>query len=239
MIDRKLIIIFLFLCQSLIVLSQSEIGASVSYKYYSAPEWDNTIRTYNFMRPWLSERQPLMTNGFSVGLFYSVPLHPAIHVSPELNYSLLTSTAENNEEVYKIGVRFFAIDLNGRIYAGRLGKSQPQGFLKNLYLEITPSLALVMPVIKSDGEAYEVEEDEKYKPVSFAFNIGVGAGYDISLAERIKLSPYIKFRWFPNAEIEDFASTINGSAIPDLSDESPIYILNAGAKISYVMGKLK
>jgi hypothetical protein len=61
---KKRLLILALLCQSVFVLSQVQIA--VGYNYMIAGGWDRAIQTYNFARPELTEKQPLLIHGIEV-----------------------------------------------------------------------------------------------------------------------------------------------------------------------------
>ena len=52
------------------IASAQEFKADVSYKYMYSNQWDKTIQTYNFSRPFLKENQPLLMNGLNTSVSY-------------------------------------------------------------------------------------------------------------------------------------------------------------------------
>jgi hypothetical protein len=61
------LLLFLFL---LIDAQSQEIETDLSYKYMFASNWDKAIQTYNFSRPFLTEKQPLFMHGINGSISY-------------------------------------------------------------------------------------------------------------------------------------------------------------------------
>ena len=61
------ILLFLF---RLIDTQAQKIEADLSYKYIFASNWDKAIQTYNFSRPFLTEKQPLFMHGINGSVAY-------------------------------------------------------------------------------------------------------------------------------------------------------------------------
>ena len=63
--------LFLLLFLFLFIDAQSqEIEVDLSYKYMFANNWDKAIQTYNFSRPFLTEKQPLFIHGINGSVSY-------------------------------------------------------------------------------------------------------------------------------------------------------------------------
>ena len=72
-----------------------EFRTDISYKYIFANKWDKAIQTYNFSRPFLEKKQPLLMHGLNASVSYifksSIRLKHGINIS----YTYFKSTAEN------------------------------------------------------------------------------------------------------------------------------------------------
>lgn len=217
--------------------SFSQVGISLSYDYSSAPEWDNTIRTYNFTRPWLEKPLNLLTHGYSAGMNYQFRIREKIFAQPELNLSHIFSKGKNNGNTFIVNVYLYSVCLNGNFHALNFGGRDSIGWKKNIFVQISPVLSLITARIKSEGEKLMISEDEIYKPINFAFNLGLGLGYDYRISKKIILVPLLKFKWYPRAEIDDFDIAVHGTSIYNLNNESPLYRVEAGANLLYKFSK--
>lgn len=69
------------------ICQQTRFGAAYNYLY--APQWDHALQTYNFSRPFLDEKQPLLMHGIG-GYFSRVNRHGF-----ECAWHYFRSSAEN------------------------------------------------------------------------------------------------------------------------------------------------
>ena len=62
------IVNFLITCLFAINSSAQEWKADISYKYMFSNQLDKIIQTYNFSRPLLAEKQPLLMHGLNTAV---------------------------------------------------------------------------------------------------------------------------------------------------------------------------
>ena len=90
---KKLYGIFLLVLS--INLTAQELKLDLSYKYMYSNQWDKMIQTYNFSRPFLTEKQPLLMSGLNTSLSYIFKNKKHFKHGINLSYSYFRSSAEN------------------------------------------------------------------------------------------------------------------------------------------------
>lgn len=72
-----------------------EFKINASYEYLYSRQWDKVIQTYNFSRPFLTERQPLLMNGLNTSISYVFKNEKHFKHGINLAYAYFRSSAEN------------------------------------------------------------------------------------------------------------------------------------------------
>ena len=91
---RTLSLLSLLLLKFSFLIAQ-ELKTDLSYNYLYSNEWDKAIQTYNFSRPFNTERQPLINHGLNASLSYIFESNKNFKHGVNLSYSYFRSSAEN------------------------------------------------------------------------------------------------------------------------------------------------
>lgn len=213
------------------VHAQTGITAVAAYRYLNAPNWDNIIRTYNFMRPWNTKLQPLLTHGWEIGGGYRKTFGKLVGEG-RLTYAHCGSRAVNGTERFKIAINAFDLHAGIQVHPLPLIDSRNEDNGRGLFVEIDPTLSLLLPSVRENGKQVELLDEKGYHPLSVAFLAGVSAGYDFLYKLNTLISPFARVQWYPSAQLRDFASAVNGSYFTDLSNKSSAVIFSAGVHIT-------
>lgn len=73
-----------------------ELSVGAGYQYMYSAAWDKAIQTYNFSRPFLEEKQPLLTHGSYLESSYFFKSEKSLRSGIKLNYSFTRSRADNS-----------------------------------------------------------------------------------------------------------------------------------------------
>lgn len=193
------------------------LNTSVSYQYMYAPQWDNTIQYYNFSRPFLTEKQPLLVHGLKASGSYlfnaSKKLSHGIHVS----YAYFRSSATN--EPLNVNLNLHLLNFGYILHLENLEK--PHRFYTECNANATSSL-LTRGV---NGEAFVFDE-----ALSKAFGIGIDFGlkYGYRFTNKIPLSPFISFGYTPYLFSPNTESVINQTKGLASSNWTRIFTAQAG-----------
>lgn len=193
---RSLLLIFFMLCSFWMSNAQSqEFGISVSYQYLYAKEWNKAVQTYNFSRPFLTEKQPLLKHGIRLGAYYLFDTSKPFAWGPSVSISLHQSRADNNN--FNINLQSFLMDLGMKLqYRPRLGDAASP-----LYMGITPHLTGLGLYRKLDGDVIIVEDDEEeempVRSLGMGFGFNFQLGYDLNLGKGLIVSPLLGVDYSP------------------------------------------
>jgi hypothetical protein len=156
-----------------------EFRTDISYKYIFANKWDKAIQTYNFSRPFLEEKQPLLIHGLNASVSYIFKSSKKLKHGVHLSYSNFKSSAENDKLNNVLNLHFLNL--------GYIIHFQNNENAKGFYTD------LIISAVSSGLCRYVNDEPFNYDDTrSKAFGIGGGlsisAGYSLSLKNRINLS---------------------------------------------------
>ncbi len=182
---------FLFICFTTICLSTY----SQSWKIYVGmndvycPRWDQAIQTYNFTRPWLTEKQPLIQFGAysKIEYVFNSQSDRPWKKSLYLNYSFNSSVAENTNFINRLT---FQTVTPGIGFTHALSKKVNQ-------LNFTLCAGLLLSGMKRTINDTAIVLENEW---STSFGIGVQTEtivkYDFLVAKKV-ISPFLKFGFTP------------------------------------------
>jgi hypothetical protein len=217
--------------------SAAQPSLSAGYSYLLSPEWDKIFQTYNFSRPWQSEKLLPLQNIYSLRFAWNLPLYKArgIHIQPAIGYSRCMTSATNEGNLIRAGFQMPDVQMEFRI--------SPRALIKGVYrsgvlgprffVTITPGFVSFIPSVVDNKKPFEISEDEVYRPVTFAFNSSFGVGYHAIHVGRVILTPKLSATLFPTAELEDFASAVIGTNLTQIKNEaSNVWMFNASIQFT-------
>ena len=105
----RTIFLLLFLFPFVDAQSQ-EIEVDLSYKYIFASTWDKAIQTYNFSRPFLTEKQPLFMHGINGSASYVFKSENRFKQGINASYSHFSGYAENVNLVNQYILHFLNLE---------------------------------------------------------------------------------------------------------------------------------
>lgn len=182
----------MLLSTSFLVQAQ-EFGISLSYQYMEAQEWNKATQIYNFSRPFLENKQPLLKSGWRLDTYYLFEENKTLAWGPSFSTSYHRSSANNNN--FDIDINAFLLDLGIKFQYRPLINSD-----KPLHISFTPSFSGFLLQRKLNGEIIEIEEEEdvsKLRSVGLGIGLNTEIGYDISLGGKCYLSPVIGLSYNP------------------------------------------
>jgi len=194
--------IFYYLLTCLLAINSSaqEWKADISYKYMYSNQLDNIIQTYNFSRPLLTEKQPLLMNGLnaSVSRIFKNEKHWKYGIN--LSYSFIRSAAENQNFNNTLQLHF--------VNLGYIFHYENAEKCKGLYSELIFSATASGLFRKLNDEPFEYD-DAKSKSFGIGGEIQCKAGYNLKLKNKFYLSPFISFACTPYLYAPNNEAVIN------------------------------
>ena len=170
------------------IASAQEFNADLSYKYMNANKWDNAIQTYNFSRPFLEEKQPLLIHGINTSISYIFKSPKTIQHGINISYSYFKSAAENENLNNILNLHF--INLGYIIHYENNEKT------KGLYTELIMSTLSSGLFRKINGEPFEYKENSS-NAFGIGGDIGLKIGYHLKSKNNMYLSPFMMIAYTP------------------------------------------
>ncbi len=169
-------------------INAQELKVDISYKYLYSNQWDKAIQTFNFSRPFISEKQPLLMHGLNSSLSYIFKTSKKFKHGINISYSYFKSNSENENLENNLNLHF----LNLGYILHYENKEKWKGLYTDLIISATSS-GLFRQV---NGEPFEYDEI-----TSKAFGIGgdlnFKLGYKLKLKDKYFLSPFISVAYSP------------------------------------------
>jgi hypothetical protein len=163
-----------------------EFRTDISYKYIFANKWDKAIQTYNFSRPFLEKKQPLLMHGLNASVSYifksSSSLKHGIHIS----YNYFKSSAENENLKNILNLHF--LNLGYIIHYENNEKT------KGLYTDLIISAVSSGLFRNVNDEPFEYDEAKAF---GIGGDLSIRAGYYLKLKNKIYLSPFVLVGYTP------------------------------------------
>ncbi len=205
-------------------MEAQEIGININYQLIKANEWDRATQVYNFSRPFLENKQPLLKHGLSIGFYYLQNPENKWSWGPSISFALHRSMAENPN--FNIGIHSLLMDLGAKIqYRPNVEEES------NWRLSLTPSLTGIMLSRRLNGEIVVIgasEEDQALRTFGFGFGLNGQVAYDFALKEDWIISPMIGVNYHPYVWAQRGEVVFNESATGDLKSNTSILGLQGG-----------
>ena len=177
-------------------LSAQEWKVELSYKYMYSNQWDKAIQIYNFSRPSLAEKQPLLRNGLNTSLSYRFKNAKHLKHGINISYCYFRSSSENKNFNNSLNLNF--------INLGYLLHFENQEKWRGLYTDIIIGATSSLLKRNLNGETFEYD-DTKSNAFGIGGDINLKLGYAIKLNNRSFLSPFVAiactpYLYAPNSE---------------------------------------
>jgi hypothetical protein len=227
---RLLFTAFLFLALHTNGQAQ-EFGFSTTFQLIEAKSWNKSTQTYNFSRPFLTNQQPLLKCGATIGLYYLPRPENRLAYGPALSFSFHRSAADNPG--LKVGINAFLLDVGLRMQM-RPGSSEDNP----LRLSFTPSLKGVMLSRRVNGEIAVIgktEEDLKVRQLGAGLGLNMQLSYDLPINNGWAIAPLIGAHYDPIVWANRSELVFNQATVGDLKSSTSIWGIQAGI----IMKKVK
>ena len=193
---------FLLLFLFLFIDAQSQqIEVDLSYKYIFASNWDKAIQTYNFSRPFLSEKQPLFIHGINGSASYIFKSENRFKQGINASYSHFTSYAENVNFVNQYNLHFFNL--------GYMLRHESAGSLKGLC----------------------TDDDSRSKAFGIGADLSIKTSYSFNLKNNIRLSPFIQVGYTPYLYSPNTEAVMNQTTGLTAPEYTGVFTSQIGVKV--------
>lgn len=194
------VVLFSFLLLKCCCLLAQEFKIDASYKYLYSGQWDKAIQTYNFSRPFLTEKQPLLMNGLNTSISYIFKNEKHFKHGINLTYAYFRSSAEN--ENFKNTFNLHFINLGYILHYENAEK------WRGLYSDVIIS-ATSSGLFRKVNEKPFVYDEKKSKALGIGGDICLKIGYYLKLKNKICLSPFISIAYTPYLYSPNSEAVIN------------------------------
>jgi len=218
--------IVLLLCLFTSNIQAQEYGVSLAYQLINAQEWNKSTQTYNFSRPFLKEKQPLLKHGFKLGAYYLFKTKNDLSLGLASSISLNKSSAENDN--FEIGISSLLLDLGMKFQYRPFGNK-----LQPLFLDFTPSLMFVSLARKLDGELIVIEDEDEgeensLRKTGFGLGLNFQIGYDFPIHDKFILAPMLGINYIPVVAIDQSEVVFNEATVGELKSNTSILTFQGG-----------
>lgn len=169
-------------------LIAQEFKADFSYKYMYANQWDKAIQAYNYSRPFITEKQPLLMHGLNTSISYISKSSKSFKHGINLSYSYFRSSADN--ENLENTINLYGINIGYILHYENAEK------LKSFYSDLIISATSSGLYRNINGEPFEYD-DSKSKAFGIGGDIGLKLGYYFKLKNKTYFSPFIILAYTP------------------------------------------
>jgi hypothetical protein len=177
-----------------------EIEADLSYKYMFASNWDKAIQTYNFSRPFLTEKQPLFMHGMNGSVSYIFKSENKFKQGINASYSHFSSYAENVNFVNQLNLHFLNVG-----YILRYESTEKWLGLTTDFILSASSSALFRNV---NDEPF-IYDEVRSKAFGIGGDLSIKTSYSFNLKNNIRLSPFIQVGYNPYLYSPNTEAVIN------------------------------
>lgn len=181
-------------------IKAQELKTSVSYQYMFADKWDKAIQTYNFSRPFLQDKQPLLMHGANTSVSYIFQSSKRIKHGINISYSYFRSAAENENLNNTLNLHF--LNFGYIIHYENYEKT------KGLYTDLIISALSSVLFRNVNDEPYEYD-DTRAKAFGIGGDLSIRAGYYLNLKDKIYLSPFVLLGYTPYLYSPNTEAVIN------------------------------
>jgi hypothetical protein len=165
-----------------------EFKTEASYKYMFAKQWDKAIQTYNFSRPFITNKQPLLMHGISTSASYLFNTTKKFQQGINIAYAYFGSMAENENLTNRLNLHFLNL--------GYLFHYENQETLPDFYTELIISATTSGLYRHTNGKPF-VYDETKSRAFGIGGDIGLRFGYYLPLKNKFCLSPFIAIGYTP------------------------------------------
>lgn len=168
--------------------SAQELKVDLSYNYIYSNQLDKIIQTYNFSRPFLTEKQPLLMNGLNTSVSYIFKNERQLNHGINVAYSYFRSGAENDNFTTTLQLNFLKL--------GYFLHYENSAKWKGLYTDLILSATSSGLFRNVNGEPF-IYDEARSKAVGIGGELNLKLGYYLQLKNRTYVSPFISIAYTP------------------------------------------
>ena len=198
-IRQGIILILLFLCPQISFSQNLRVGFGYSYLY--ARQWDKAIQTYNFSRPFIVKKQPLLENGVTIYSSHLFNSGKRYRHGINCSYSYFNSSSTNENLSNALNLHL--------VKPGYVIHFENNGQLKCLSIDFIVS-ALLGGLFRRVNHTPYFYDDKRAKAFGIGGSIDIKCAYrSLQINKRLTVSPYVNVGFTPYFFAPGFESLIN------------------------------
>jgi hypothetical protein len=203
-------------------VQSQKIEVDLSYKYMFASNWDKAIQTYNFSRPFLSEKQPLFIHGINGSASYIFKSENKFKQGINASYSHFSSYAENVNFVNQYILHFLNVG-----YILRYESTEKcKGLTTDLILSATSSA-----LFRNVNDESFIYDETRARAFGIGGDVSIKTSYSFNLKNKIRLSPFVQIGYTPYLYSPNTEAVINQTTGLTAPDFTGVFTSQIGVKV--------
>lgn len=179
----------LFYCLLYFQLANAQkFSLDLSYQYMYAKQWDRSIQLYNFSRPWLVEKQPLLIHGINMSFNSSLSTKQKLKQGLSGDLSFFSSSAENSNLLNTVHLFLGNIGY----FAHKQMTIQSSSFYAEARIAMT-----ISGIFRRTNQAPLLLDDKQVRAFGIGSQLQVKLGYDLPFFEGMKSSLFLAIAYHP------------------------------------------
>ena len=216
------LLLFLYFLFLFIDAQSQKIEVDLSYKYMFASNWDKAIQTYNFSRPFLSEKQPLFIHGINGSASYIFKSENKFKQGINASYSHFSSYAENVNFVNQYILYFLNVGYILRYESAEKCK----GLTTDLILSATSSA-----LFRNVNDESFIYDETRARAFGIGGDVSIKSSYSFNLKNKIRLSPFVQIGYTPYLYSPNTEAVINQTTGLTAPDFTGVFTSQIGVKV--------
>lgn len=213
---------FLYFLFLFVDVQSQKIEVDLSYKYMFASNWDKAIQTYNFSRPFLSEKQPLFIHGINGSASYIFKSENKFKQGINASYSHFSSYAENVNFVNQYILHFLNVG-----YILRYESTEKcKGLTTDLILSATSSA-----LFRNVNDEQFIYDETRARAFGIGGDVSIMTSYSFNLKNKIRLSPFVQIGYTPYLYSPNTEAVINQTTGLTAPDFTGVFTSQIGVKV--------
>ncbi|MEH0158572.1 hypothetical protein V6R21_31295 [Limibacter armeniacum] len=225
---KILLIAFFLLFSGTSLFAQHAVlkaGAGVGYEYMLSSKWNKAIDEFN-NQPDNALFLPNLEHGFRFGAAADFLVYDGITVGASFTVSKFktSSSGAEGQSAVDMKVRFNNISLDGDVYLFKFFENRLLPKVKeSFFVRVSPTFYMM----KANVNGLELPANDPNNPTappvtsftssSNGFGLGLGAGYQVYVTDRLLLTPLVKMDFAIGNQIEGLSAALNTTSNYDKS----------------------
>ena len=233
---------FLILCFIAVAnraaVAQVEVELSAGYSAVDAETWNKAVQAFNTSRPWLNEKQGIVSDGQGLRAAVTLPFEPGYRVGAAWEFasgaaeSAVFESGVNREIALTFNTFTALLEVQPFVLADSAAAAGDPLMSPWEYLSVQVGFGfnLVSGKVSYDGGTEELNG----VPSDFSsegIGLLVGAAYAIPISDSFYITLNSRLTWMPSIDLAGFPEAIHNTPLVGLQSESIVLLVTSGAGI--------